>query len=84
MNEIGGSATSYLPLLRKEDDGQAWAVAAASKLQALLALSPVDRLQLVEQGINHAAQFKADDAIAAYLKIYRQVLAGWTPDGIPK
>jgi glycosyltransferase involved in cell wall biosynthesis len=84
MNEIGGPATSYLPLLRQADDVQAWAAGGARKLQSLLALSPAQRQQKVAQGIAHAARFNADAAIAAYLQIYQQVLATPTADGILK
>lgn len=79
MNEIGGSATHYLPRLHKEDDVHAWAAAGAGTLKNLLNLSAAQRQQLVEQGQNHAAQFNADGAIASYLHIYQQVLANWAP-----
>lgn len=84
MNEIGGPATSYLPLLRRSDDMHVWAADAASALKTLLAMTPVQRRQRVAQGLSHAARFNADDAIAGYLQIYQQVLATSTAGGISK
>lgn len=81
MNEIGGPATRYLPLLHKEDDVHAWAAAGADTLKNLLNLPAAQRQQLVAQGQYHAAQFKAEGAITAYLHIYQQVLANWAPHG---
>lgn len=81
MNEIGGPATHYLPLLHKEDDVHAWAAAGAGTLKNLLDLPAARRQQLVAQGHNHAAQFNADGAITSYLHIYQQVLATWAPHG---
>lgn len=75
MNEIGGPAVHYLPLLHKEDDVHAWATAGANTLKNLLNLTPSQRQQLTAQGQNHAAQFSADGAITSYLNIYQQVLA---------
>ena len=82
MNEIGGPAASYLPLLRTQDDAHTWAAAAARQLQTVLALSPEQRQQRIEQGLRQAARFTADDAIAGYLHIYQQVLAASAADGV--
>jgi glycosyltransferase involved in cell wall biosynthesis len=84
MNEIGGPATSYLPLLRSADDVHTWAASGASTLKTLLALTPLQRQQRVAQGLSHAARFNADDAIAGYLQIYQQVLATSTAAGVLK
>jgi glycosyltransferase involved in cell wall biosynthesis len=81
MNEIGGPAASYLPLLRSTDDVRAWAAGGASTLKALLAMTPAQRQQRVALGLSHAARFTADSAIAGYLQIYEQVLARATPAG---
>jgi glycosyltransferase involved in cell wall biosynthesis len=75
MNEIGGPAASYLPLLHSTDDVTAWAVGGASAVKALLAMTPTQRQQRVALGLSHAAQFTADKAITGYLQIYEQVLA---------
>ena len=79
MNEIGGPATRYLPVLHKDDDVHTWAAAGAGTLKNLLDLPPAQRQQLVALGQQHAAQFSADGAIDAYLQIYQQVLATSTP-----
>lgn len=73
MNEIGGPAVSYIPLLTLAEDSQVWAQKSVATLKAIVALPLKQRENLVEQGITHAAKFNADDAIEGYLKIYQQV-----------
>ena len=75
MNEIGGVAATYIPLLKMTDDPQQWAQHASATLKNLLELSATHRLAMVNEGIANVARFNADDAIESYLNIYRQVLA---------
>jgi glycosyltransferase involved in cell wall biosynthesis len=75
MNEIGGPAASYIPLLKLTEDAQAWALSSLVTLKSILALPEAQRTYLVEQGLTHAAKFNAEDAIEGYLKIYQQVQA---------
>jgi len=75
MNEIGGSAASYIPVLKTSDDILTWAVNGASKLKSLLALPHKERKILVIEGIKNVTRFNADNAIEGYLKVYRSVLA---------
>lgn len=75
MNEIGGVAATYIPVLTTTDDAQQWAQQAATTLKNLLAMSATQRRALVNEGIANAARFNADDAIEGYLSVYRQVLA---------
>ena len=75
MNDIGGSAASYIPVLKPADDVQAWAINGATKLKSLLAIPEKQRDKLVKEGIANVKRFNANDAIESYLKVYRQVLA---------
>jgi glycosyltransferase involved in cell wall biosynthesis len=75
MNEIGGSAASYIPVLKTSDNAQTWAINGAAKLKSLLALPEKQRKELVKEGIENVTRFNADAAIEGYLKVYRQVLA---------
>lgn len=75
MNEISGSAASYIPVLKTSDDAQIWAINGATKLKSLLAVPEKQRKKLVNEGIENVARFNADDAIEGYLNIYKQVLA---------
>jgi glycosyltransferase involved in cell wall biosynthesis len=75
MNEIGGPATSYIPLLKLTDDPDAWALKGSEALKLILNTPEIQRIALVEKGLAHAAQFNADDAIEGYLKTYQQVLS---------
>ena len=77
MNEIGGTAATYIPLLHIADDLQQWAAAAATQLQNLLLMPATQRQLLVQLGIANAAQFNADAAIEGYLNVYRQVFNTW-------
>jgi len=84
MNEVGGPDASYIPLLKTSDDIQTWALLGADKLISLLAMPALQRKKLVSKGIANVARFNADDAIEAYLNIYRQVLAKSQMDIIQK
>jgi glycosyltransferase involved in cell wall biosynthesis len=75
MNEIGGSAASYIPVLKATDDVQIWAVNGAEKLKSLIAMPEKQRKKLVNEGMENVARFNADDAIEGYLNIYKQILA---------
>ncbi len=75
MNEIGGTAAIYIPVLKMTDDPQQWAQMAATTLKNLLAMSAIQRQVLMNEGIANVARFNADGAIEGYLNIYRQVLA---------
>lgn len=75
MNEIGGSAASYISVLKTSDDAQTWAINGAAKLKSLLAMPEKQRKKLINEGIENVARFNADDAIEGYLNIYKQVLA---------
>ena len=75
MNEIGGTAATYIPVLIMIDDSQKWAQQAAMTLKNLLGMSETQRQALVSEGIANVARFNADAAIESYLSVYRQVLA---------
>ena len=81
MNDIGGTAAIYIPVLRMTDDAQQWAQQAATKIKNLLAMSAIQRQALVSEGIANVARFNADGAIEGYLNIYRQVLATSQAEG---
>jgi glycosyltransferase involved in cell wall biosynthesis len=74
MNEIGGPATRYIPLLRASDDVNTWATNAAKVLDDVLKLSDADHATLVSQAVSWAQNFDADTAIDGYLRIYHQVI----------
>ncbi len=80
MSEIGGSAASYIPVLKSSDDVQTWAINGAAKLKSLLAMSEKQRKKLVNAGIENVTRFNADDAIEGYLNIYKQVLTSSQAD----
>lgn len=74
MNEIGGDAAIYLPLLRHGSSLQAWAEAGAKQLGQALHGPVRERERRVAAGLHRAAHFGAEAAIAAYLDVYRHVL----------
>lgn len=74
MNEIGGTAATYIPVLNITDDAQQWVQQAAKTLKNLLAMSETQRQALVNEGIANVARFNADGAIEGYLNVYREVL----------
>ena len=81
MNEIGGTAATYIQVLKMTADPQAWAQQAATTLENLITMPETQRLALVNQGLANVARFNADGAIEGYLHIYRQVLASAQVDG---
>jgi glycosyltransferase involved in cell wall biosynthesis len=74
MNEIGGVACSYIPVLKRTDDAELWAKNASNTLIALLSLNEAARSRLVAQGLTHVQQFNAEYAIESYLKHYQQAM----------
>lgn len=74
MNEIGGVACSYIPVLKRTDDAELWAKNASNTLIALLSLNAAARSRLVAQGLTHVQQFNAEYAIESYLKHYQQAM----------
>lgn len=75
MNEVGGSACTYLPRLRSADELGPWAVHGAGLLRSVLARSPRKRERVRSAGLAHAARFSAEAAIEAYLAVYQRVLS---------
>jgi len=78
MTEVGASAARYLPLRRDSESLDTWASAGAVEIEKLLALQPDAKQKLAHMGIDNAARFNADTAIASYLRIYQQVLSATT------
>jgi glycosyltransferase involved in cell wall biosynthesis len=74
MNEIGGVACSYIPVLNPKDDAELWAKNASNRLIALLSLNDAARSKLVAQGLTHMQQFNAEHAIESYLNHYQQAM----------
>ena len=74
MNEIGGVACSYIPVLKRTDDAQLWAKNASNTLIALLSLNEAARSKLAAQGLTHVQQFNAEYAIESYLNHYQQAM----------
>ena len=81
MTEVGGSAAWYLPLRGDMESLDSWASAGAMEIKKLLDLPSHAKHKLVHMGINNAARFNADAAIASYLRIYRQALKNATSRG---
>ena len=75
MNEIGGIAATYVPLLRNTDNVGIWAKDCANRLSELIDMAVDQRQHLIDQGIKHAASFSAEGAITSYLEIYTKVLS---------
>jgi len=74
MNEIGGSAATYIPQLKTTDDAGAWSENAVQTLRQLLAMPASQKKTLVETGIANVVRFNVDGAIEGYLSVYQQVL----------
>jgi glycosyltransferase involved in cell wall biosynthesis len=71
MNEIGGDACSYIPLLKPTEDAQRWAKNASTILTALLSINEEERAKLVARGLKHVQKFNAEYAIESYLECYK-------------
>jgi glycosyltransferase involved in cell wall biosynthesis len=74
MNEVGGAAALYLPRLQAAAALPEWAEAAAAQVEQLLAEPPALAAARRQRALAHAAQFAADFAIDAYLRLYTGVL----------
>lgn len=75
MNEVGGPATCYLRRLTTAESMDAWARDGSEQLARMLAWTSDQRQARVQQGLEWSQRFGADDAIEAYLAVYRKVLA---------
>jgi glycosyltransferase involved in cell wall biosynthesis len=75
MNEVGGSAPCYLRRLTTAEPMDTWARDGAQQLASMLVWTHEQRQARVQQGLEWAQRFGADDAIEAYLAVYRKVLA---------
>jgi len=73
MNEVGGSHSIYLPLLKYHDDKQLWAKKCCQILTKLLNLDAPERSDLSLRGMNWVKKFNADSAIEEYLDIYKTI-----------
>ena len=74
MNEIGGSACAYIPILESPKDIESWSKNAANNLISLLSMNEDQRLQLSSKGLIHVQRFNAEKAIENYLKFYEAAL----------
>lgn len=75
MNEVGGTACTYLPRLGATDDISAWARHGAAVLRSVLGRSAQKRERVRMAGFAQAARFSTESAIEAYLAIYQRVLS---------
>jgi glycosyltransferase involved in cell wall biosynthesis len=74
MNEVGGDAADYLPLLQGNDDMHTWAANGARQLMTILARGPEERARRAARGVAWSAGFSVGKAIDGYLAVYRSVL----------
>ena len=79
MNEIGGSHSIYLPLLKANDDAEFWAMNGSQVLKKLLNLDEIERNNISLQCLDWASRFDSNVAIEGYLNIYRNVLPFESP-----
>jgi len=71
MNQIGGSAAVYFD--------PADAVSAAAEVQRLLQETFEARAHRVAAGMQNAARFSTERMINAYLALYAEIMAQWSP-----
>lgn len=74
MNEVGGEAATYIPVLKLSDDCQYWARKSAEKLITLIKMKPEARKSYAKSCVENISKFDAKKTIDAYLSIYAQVL----------
>ncbi|MDO9238261.1 MAG: glycosyltransferase [Aquabacterium sp.] len=73
MNEIAGPLVHYLPLLKRGDDLNAWAIHGAKVLQSLLDSGECDQVVHRAQRAAWANQFTTQQAISGYMSVYRKI-----------
>jgi glycosyltransferase involved in cell wall biosynthesis len=74
MNEIGGDACYYIPVLKVTDDVHCWAKNASRILISLLSINEAERVKLVGRGLEHVKKFNPEYAIENYLVCYQQAI----------
>lgn len=73
MTEVGGEAAFYIPR-RPDGETSGWAVLAGNRVAEILAQPPEQQQRRREDGIKQAAQFDTQRTMAAYEKIYQQIV----------
>lgn len=74
MNEIGGPAARYLPLLHATMDIDEWARSGSDVINEMIDAGAASNADLIKQRVNWAAQFTQQRAIDAYERIYQAIV----------
>jgi len=70
MREVAGGAAQLVPPM-DDTDAEGWAAHCAPTLVAMLEWPATVRAQVVQQGLQHAARFSADQALDQYERLYQ-------------
>lgn len=77
MTEVAGGFARLIPRTPSRQSERAiWAKSSATTLAELIHQNESDRSDLLQKARQHSARFKTETALAAYEKIYTQVLQG--------
>ncbi|TAK94143.1 MAG: glycosyltransferase family 1 protein [Aquabacterium sp.] len=74
MNEIGGPAARYLPLLQASMNIDQWAQSGATIIDEMINTQVAKDPDLIKQRIEWASQFTQERAIEAYERIYQSIV----------
>lgn len=80
MNEVGGSAARYLRKLTTSEPTEHWAREGGALIAEVARLPSGARTELIRNGLQNAARFSSDEAIAAYLRVYQAAIRMFTPN----
>lgn len=74
MNEIGGPAARYLPVLHSTMNIDEWARSGSDAINEMIDAGAASNAALIKQRVDWAAQFTQQRAIEAYERIYQAIL----------
>jgi glycosyltransferase involved in cell wall biosynthesis len=78
MTEVGGNAAFYIPRRpEKEEDIPRWSETAALKVNEVLAMSSIQRKEIIEAGLNNIQRFKSEQILDEIEQIYQRILMGY-------
>ncbi|MFD1258267.1 glycosyltransferase [Mucilaginibacter terrae] len=75
MTEVGASAAFYIPRKAAGADATKWAKNAALIVNKVMKLSPAERREVIENGLNNASRFDASKALTQIEAIYLSILS---------
>lgn len=74
MNEVGGTAAIYIKKCPNEDVLEVWANQSAETLEEIIQLTPTQRENLIQKGIQNSSRFKKNTILDQIELVYQHIV----------